>query len=314
MTPTPPDGPHVSPPDLPAAPRFEGLVHLPDVRLFVRQFGDHGPELVVVHGGPDWDHTYFLPYLLPLAAHLRLTLFDLRGCGRSQRFGEPRRCGLDRAVDDLAHLLAHLGLRGAALLGFSFGGRVVLRFADRYPQLAGQLILASTTAYEDFRPELDAWDAYQQRNDAAMRAKLAAILAAPDLSDEERTRRMALLTCPLDVADLARLPELRAVLARVAFSGEWMAALRAGLLGGVRHADYGERLAALGLPVLLLHGEQDMRFPVSVARRLHARLPRSELVVLPGVGHLAHIEATDAWNAAVLRFMMQGSAAAPERR
>jgi hypothetical protein len=80
---TPPDDPqtHSLPllPRFPVAPRFEGLVHLPDVRLFVRRFGDAGPDLVLVHGGPDWDHTYFLPYALPLAERLRLTLFVRAG-------------------------------------------------------------------------------------------------------------------------------------------------------------------------------------------------------------------------------------------
>jgi len=287
--------------DLPVRPVCEGILDLPDARLFVRQFGESGPRLLVVHGGPDWDHTYFLPYLLPLFEHLRLTFFDLRGCGRSQRFGDPRRYHLDLAVDDLAWLVRHY--QPDALLGFSYGGRIALRLVDRYPELACPLILASTTAYEDFRPELEAWAAYRERDTDEVRAELAAMLADPALSDEEKTRRMAALTAPLNIYDLALLPELRAVLDRVAFSGEWMSALRAGLLAGVRHADYAQRLAALGIPVLLLHGEQDMCFPVSVARRLAAAVPRARLVVLPRAGHLAHIEASAGWNAAVLAFM-----------
>jgi len=46
-----------------------------------------------------------------------------------------------------------------------------------------------------------------------------------------------------------------------------------------------------------------MCFPVSVARRLAAAVPRARLVVLPRAGHLAHIEASAGWNAAVLAFM-----------
>jgi pimeloyl-ACP methyl ester carboxylesterase len=45
-----------------------------------------------------------------------------------------------------------------------------------------------------------------------------------------------------------------------------------------------------------------MRFPVSVARRLHQAAPHSQLAVLPATGHLAHIERTDEWNAAVWAF------------
>lgn len=298
-------------PDLTSAvPSFEGVIRLPEVRLFVRQFGTTGPDLIIIHGGPDWDHSYFLPFVLPLATHLRVTLFDLRGCGRSQKFYDPSRYHIDLAVDDLAQLCQHLALTSATFLGFSYGGRIALRFADRYPHLVGKIILASTTAYDDFDTELEQWDEYRQRNDDQRRMSLSALLASPDLSNEEKTRKMADLSAPLNVYDLSLLAQVHDVQDHIAFSGEWMAAWLAGVLKGVQHADYGERLAELAVPVLILHGEKDMAFPVSVAHRLYkpvAHLPRTQLVILPAAGHFAHIEATDTWNAAVLRFVLDAS-------
>lgn len=289
-------------------PSFEGIIPLNEVRLFVRQFGITGPDLIIIHGGPDWDHSYFLPFVLPLAAHMRVTLFDLRGCGRSQKFGDPTRYHLDLAVDDLAQLCQHLALTPATLLGFSYGGRIALRFADRYPQLIGRLILASTTAYDDFASELEQWDEYRQRNNDQRRATLSALLTSPDLSNEEKTREMARLSAPLNIYDLTRLAQVQDVQNRIAFSGEWMAAWLAGMLKSVSHGDYGARLAELAVPVLILHGEKDMCFPVSVAQRLYkhlAHLQNTQLVILPAAGHFAHIEATDTWNEAVLRFITE---------
>lgn len=294
-----------SPGDPPTEPSFEGLVQLPDVQLFVRRFGATGPDLIIIHGGPDWDHSYFLPFVLPLATYMRVTLFDLRGCGRSQKFNDPTCYHLDLAVDDLAHLCQQLSLVPATLLGFSYGGRIALRLADRYPHLVGKLILASTTAYDDFTDELEQWDEYRQRNDDQMRASLAALLASPDLSNEEKTRKMAQLSAPLNIYDLSLLEQVHEVQNRIAFSGEWMAAWLEGMLK-VQHADYGARLAELEIPVLILHGEKDMCFPVSVAQRLNthiSHLPYIHLVTIPATGHFAHIEATDIWNAAVLHFM-----------
>ena len=291
-------------------PSFEGLIQLPDVRLFVRQFGTAGPDLVIVHGGPDWDHSYFLPFVLPLAEHMRVTLFDLRGCGRSQKFHDSTRYHLDLAVEDLAHLIEHFALAPATLLGFSYGGRITLRLADRHPHLVGRLILASTTAYDDFSSELEQWDEYRRRNDDRARVSLAELLASPDLSNEEKTRMMAQLSAPLNIYDPSLLPRVYEVQDRIAFSGEWMAAWLAGLMGGVQHADYGARIAELAVPLLILHGQKDMCFPVSVANRLYnhlAHLPHTQLVALPAAGHFAHIEATDAWNDAVLRFVLDTS-------
>ena len=64
-------------------PIHEGLLQLSDVSLFVRQFGTTGPAVVLIHGGPDWDQSYFFPFIAPVARSCRLITFDLRGCGRS---------------------------------------------------------------------------------------------------------------------------------------------------------------------------------------------------------------------------------------
>jgi pimeloyl-ACP methyl ester carboxylesterase len=58
------------------------------------------------------------------------------------------------------------------------------------------------------------------------------------------------------------------------------------------------------VPTLLVYGELDARSPLPVARELHARIPGSQLVVLPGVGHLACAERPDLFNAAVRSFLL----------
>lgn len=40
-------------------PTHEGFLQLTDVSLYVRQFGATGPAVVLIHGGPDWDQSYF---------------------------------------------------------------------------------------------------------------------------------------------------------------------------------------------------------------------------------------------------------------
>src|SRR5215469_5886668 len=286
-------------------PTQEGLLQLTDVSLFVRQFGTTSPPVVLIHGGPDWDQSYFYPFIAPVARSCRLIAFDLRGCGRSQKLGDPRRYHIDLVVEDLAQLLDRLQLESAVLLGFSYGGRVALRFLDRYAARVQKLILASSTAYEDFAGELDQWDEYQTRYTDQIREGEQAILQASSPSPEQRTRLLAELTLPLMIYHLDLLPLAQQVIDRIDFSGEWMQAWQAGTLGGVQHANYAERLRALGTPLLILHGEKDMGFPVAVAKRLAEQVPGAVLTILPQTGHLAHIEATEAWNAALRHFLPQ---------
>src|SRR4051794_4136740 len=68
---------------------WEGHVPVGGATLFVRRFGVGRRNLVMVHGGPDWDHSYLLPPVPLLARHATVTLFDLRGCGRSQWLADP---------------------------------------------------------------------------------------------------------------------------------------------------------------------------------------------------------------------------------
>jgi pimeloyl-ACP methyl ester carboxylesterase len=53
----------------------------------------------------------------------------------------------------------------------------------------------------------------------------------------------------------------------------------------------------------VIHGDADRVVPVANARLLAARLPRCELRIMEGGGHLAFIEQAERFNAAVLAFL-----------
>ena len=93
-------------------------------------------------------------------------------------------------------------------------------------------------------------------------------------------------------ASILSTPERRAALLELYRSGEF-SELR----------PYEGRLAALGVPVLLLWGEGDAFVPVASARRFEAQLPDTELVVLDGVGHFLFDDDPSRTNAAVLDFL-----------
>lgn len=61
-------------------------------------------------------------------------------------------------------------------------------------------------------------------------------------------------------------------------------------------------LPTIDVPTLLIYGDKDVRAPVIVGEDLHARIPRSKLVVVPGVGHILNIEAAERFNAELRTF------------
>lgn len=95
----------------------------PGVELFVAQSsGPADKAALVIHGGPDWDHTYLRDPLARLGDRYRLIMPDIRGCGRSTT-GLPASCYTpDAAVADLLTLLDTLRVDSADVLGFSYGG------------------------------------------------------------------------------------------------------------------------------------------------------------------------------------------------
>jgi pimeloyl-ACP methyl ester carboxylesterase len=54
---------------------------------------------------------------------------------------------------------------------------------------------------------------------------------------------------------------------------------------------------------LILHGEEDSIFPVSIAEELEAGIPYAQLVVIPLAGHTANLEQPEVSNEAILGFL-----------
>jgi pimeloyl-ACP methyl ester carboxylesterase len=269
------------------------------VDLYVRDFGDPAlPMLVVIHGGPTWDHSYLLPAAAELADIAHVVLFDLRGCGRSSRVPPLPVAALqpDLLADDVAALVRHLGAERADVLGFSYGGGVAMRVADQHPGVLRRLILASTTAYPEIRAELP-----PER--AAMCGDVTWDL---DLPDGELSRAMAYADLPTAIWRLDRADEWRAVLERVRFTSDWNPPFAAGTLKPARPADPPGALNAWGGPALIVHGEHDLTFPIEAARRLHTEVPASTLTEIPAAGHMAHFDTPAAWLAAIRGFLTAG--------
>lgn len=83
----------------------------PVVELFVAESpGPRDRPLLVIHGGPDWDHTYLREPLAQLGDRYRLVMPDLRGCGRSTVGLPGDQYTPDAVVADLVALLDVLGL------------------------------------------------------------------------------------------------------------------------------------------------------------------------------------------------------------
>jgi pimeloyl-ACP methyl ester carboxylesterase len=89
----------------------------------------------------------------------------------------------------------------------------------------------------------------------------------------------------------------------VAMMSEFHPAGYRAMARALAEADLRDVPPLIEVPTLLLYGDADRRSPLTVAEDLHARIPASTLAVVPGVGHLVNLEATDSFNAEVRSFL-----------
>ena len=264
--------------------------------LFCRDVGS-GHPIVVVHGGPDFDHAYLLPELDRLADSFRLVYYDQRGRGRSAEGVRPEDVTLASELDDLERVRSHFELESLAVLGHSWGGVLAMEYATRHPDRVSQLLLldtgpASAADWRSFREEL----ARRRPADVdAMRAIASTdAYARGDLEAEAAYYRIHFR---ITVRQPDQLEMLVARL-RSHFPQEGVVLARA-----IEHRLYEETsgsvdwdlfpaLRRLDVPTLVLHGEDDF-VPVEFAVRIAEAVPGARLSVLPGCGHFTFLEAPE---------------------
>ena len=119
-------------------PDAQGFVPMPDGALIRwRRFGREGPAVALLHGNEE-DYRCFARMVGPLSRRFSVVAVDSRGHGESTR---GQGVTLGRMSDDLARVLAALGVERTHLVGFSDGANVALHFALDHPEQLGRLVL-----------------------------------------------------------------------------------------------------------------------------------------------------------------------------
>jgi pimeloyl-ACP methyl ester carboxylesterase len=256
----------------------------PGVRLFVDIEGAglvpdgavmrDKPTLLLLHGGPGYDHSSFKPLFSQLADVAQLVYVDHRGHGRSTR-RPPAEWTLDTFADDIVRLCHALGITQPVVLGQSFGGFVAQRYLARHPQHPARVILSSTSHHLGLQRKLDA---FERLGGAAARDAAQAFWTAPGEATWERYQQ---LCTPLYNTRPAADPLARG---RTVFNTQILFASAGGeqqtmqLLPG---------LAAVCCPVLVLAGDTDPVTPLADAQEIAAAIPApwGRLVTIADAGH-----------------------------
>jgi pimeloyl-ACP methyl ester carboxylesterase len=218
-----------------------------------------------------------------LSDEFTVVAWDMPGCGQSS--DPPDTFRTADYADCLAMFIEALGLGRPHLLGLSFGSALALEFYRWHPSIPRTLILAS--AYAGWAGSLSPQEVEQRKQRLS-----AALDLPPDQWAREWSPSMFSESAPSVLFE-----EIEAMFADFHPNGQ-----RA-IFGAFADQDLRDVLPRVNVPTLLLYGDKDVRSPLSVGEDLHAKIPNSRLVVIPGVGHVSNIEAPERFNAEVRRFL-----------
>ena len=250
------------------------FVRLDDGDMHVVQDGEPGAPAVLLIHGTGASAAWWDPVVPPLAASCRVIRVDLAGHGRSASPAD----GYDIPAQArrVGTALDQLGAGQVAVAGHSTGGSVATALAEQRPGVVTALALIDTG------PSPDAY------LDQGLPGRLLLAPLPGRLLWSLRTKgtiRKAMRTAftrPVDIPD-AIVASARGMTYR-AVAGTMRASLNY-----LRQRSVPARLAALGLPVLVIFGTDDRRWRSSSAAD-YRDVPGARVELLPGVGHTPIVE------------------------
>ena len=279
-------------------PRMDVRVRADDGCVLWAAAAGDGDPLVLCHGGPGmWDYFDDVADLLCGAA--RVVRWDQRGCGRSERRGP---YSVARSVGDLDAVREQVAGSRTALLGHSWGAHLALRYAIEHPDRVSHLIYVSGTGVDPGRE----WRPHYTHN---LRQCLGENLDRwQELDGRARTpaeeREWAVLQWSADYADRGTALEHAERLATPwrDLNHDCNRAVSAEVKDELRNNDVAAQCRALGIPVLIVDGTEDIR-PRWGVDSLYEALPCAQRVTLTGAGHLPWVEKRDDFGRAVTTFL-----------
>ena len=237
----------------------EGRIHYYDAEP--RFAPGHGVPLVLVHGLADRSESWAPMLERMKRAGFHVYALDLLGAGRS-----PHPSDSDYSISTQEQLVADfilaLGLQKPDVGGWSMGGWITLKLALDHPEMVDRVVVYDSAGLHE--QIAGGADVFHPIDEASLQ-HLADLL-------EPHGRKLPAFALR---DGLRKFQSIQAV------TDKSMSSMQS----GVDLLD--DRLSGFTQPVLIVWGNDDQLTPVRIGEKMHTLLPKSELDILEGCGHLA---------------------------
>ena len=263
----------------------------------------NGKTIVLMHGrnffGAYWRNTI---HLLSERGY-RVVVPDQIGFGKSSKPDVPHSFHVH--ASNTKQLLDYLGVKRAVIVGHSIGGMMAVRFALMFPEYVERLVLEDPLGLEDYRPKVPFASREELAKEAAHQTRASIEAFFQGFFAEWRSEYQI-------------FPDVQY---------RWSLGPEAGLIFRTAAQTYTMayeqpvvyELPLIKAPSLIIVGDKDrtalgrnrvsaevratMGLMPELARKAAQAIPNCKLVIIPGVAHIPHLEAPDAFHEALLHFL-----------
>lgn len=279
---------------------FAGLKKINGTFLYIRTMGA-GEPIVIVHGGPGMNHTYFLQHLDQLAKKFKLVFYDQRASGQSAAPSADS-ITLKFFVEDLEAIRQELHVEKLNLFAHSWGAIPAVRYGIQYPEKVKTMILCAPVALsQEFAGETLANQ--QKMSTPRDSTDRSIILGSRDFKSGnlQAYEKLLILAFRHSFYRPAHLSKFH-----IDLPANYLSAANvfmAGMGKELREYNYYNDVKAFPFPVLIMHGAADA-IPLSASTRLKQEIPKATLVVFKRSGHFIFIDEPRKFRESVTSFLM----------
>ena len=260
------------------------------VKLYYEAAGTGAP-LIFVHEFAG-DLRSWEPQLRHFSRRYHAVAYNARGYPPSDVPGDVALYSQNRAADDIASLLDHLGAQTAHVVGLSMGGFATLHFGFRHAARARSLVVAGC----GYGAEPDARDKFR-----AEVANIVAFIRESGMAKFAERYAFGPTRVQFQNSDPRGWAEFQSQLAEHAAEGSALTQLG---VQGERPSLYEltDKMRAMTMPTLVLTGDED--WPCLMPSLLMKQtIPTAALAVMPNCGHAINLEDPAAFNTIVGDFL-----------
>ncbi len=279
----------------------EGYKPINGTRLFYQVMGS-GEPIVIVHGGPGLDHTYFLPQMAQLAKSYKLIFYDQRSSGRSSADVDSNSMTMDKFVEDLEGIRKAFNLDSMNLMGHSWGGLVAMFYAVKHPDhLRSLMLINSIPASASLRDStFKILQEHMSRKDSLEQAAITSSVSFND-GDPATIAKYFRLLCRGSFYQKRFVDSLTLIFdSTYGVKSRNLRFLRKD--PELQSYDLFDKLDTIACPVLIVAGDHDM-VPPDFQDLIRKHIRNSRYVLFPDCGHFPFIEAQEEFFPTIAAFM-----------